>query len=56
MVVTGKIISPIVIIIYNRPNHTKKLLLEINKHKVDKIYIWMSKKFDDIKLVKKQGT
>lgn len=56
MVVTGKIISPIVIIIYNRPNHTKKLLLEINKHKVDKIYIVSDgpkKNLNDIKLVKK---
>lgn len=56
MVVTGKIISPVVIITYNRPNHTKKLLLEINKHQIDKIYIVSDgpkKNLNDIKLVKK---
>lgn len=56
MVVTGKNISPVVIITYNRPNHTKKLLLEINKLKVDKIYIVSDgpkKNLNDIKLVKK---
>lgn len=56
MVVTGKIISPIVIITYNRPYHIKKLLLEINKYKVDKIYIVSDgpkNDLNDIKLVKK---
>lgn len=56
MVVTGKITSPVVIITYNRPYHVKKLFLEINKYKVDKIYIISDgpkNNPNDIKLVKK---
>ncbi len=30
---------PIVLIIYKRPNQTKKILLSINKFNINKIYI-----------------
>jgi len=47
---------PIVLIIYNRPTYTKKILLSINKLNINKVYIIADgpkNNLNDVKLVKK---